>query len=599
MVLFKNYCMFKQNRLRQEGEINGIIYLIYSLILFALLPAESVRAQCLNVNIDNTCTQYQGVCSSTDFINGCGGSSGWSSSHGTPQLNYMPPQTGIVKAPGYYYLQIVADNSGSEGVYIPFTFVSQQTYNVYLNLSTTGNGLINCYAANGLTQHQNPKYTGTTFYGCQAAVESISSKQYIGQAANTSSAVLSFTANSNFSQLWFYTTFSGGTTFNGMITGIQVCAVCNVGTPNGLTTSNNEETLNWSPVTGISYYLVTVSDTHAGTTTTRTYSSPTNSLNYCALSSGDLVSFSVQGVCANGTSMGSSSSAYSFTTAYPNLPAPTQVTYTPPSTLSWQPVAGTNSYLVTVKNLTSGGTGAYPVTGTSVSGSSAELSTGASYQVSVSSSSGCVYGTPSIPITFTVPSCSPPTVSNVEGGTYVNLYPVSNAVSYNVGWRNTSGTIVYQINNIGPIITTAGYQATGVPHGSFYIVAQANCSNGATTAWGSPYFGGVQTTSIRLSANLTSTLETGDGLQVGPEGVTLSPNPSGSQVNVLYNSNRNSTAEVVFMDVLGSERIRKKVAIQVGRNIFTFRIDQLGSGIYFIKVIDGTKIFVNRLAVQK
>ncbi len=591
--------MLKQNYLPRGRKTHRFFFIGYSIILLAFFPTEKVHAQCINVTIDNTCTQYQGVCSSTDFINGCGGSSGWSSSHGTPQLNYMQPQTGMIKAPGYYYLQIVADNSGSEGVYIPFNFVSQQTYNVYLNLSTTGSGLINCYAANGLTQHQNPKYTGTTFYGCQAAVESISSKQFIGQATNTNSAVLSFTANGNYSQLWFYTTFSGGATFNGMITGIQVCAVCNIGVPNGLTTSNNEETLNWSPVSGVSSYLVTVSDTHVGTTTTRTFSSPTNSLNFCALSSGDLVTFSVQGVCANGSAMGSSSAPYSFTTAYPNLPPPTQVTFTPPSTLSWQPVAGTNSYLVTVKNLTNGGIGAYPVTGTSVSGSSAELSTGATYQVSVSSSSGCVYGTPSTPITFTVPSCSPPTVSNVEGGTYVNLYPVSNAVSYNVGWRNTSGTIVYQINNIGPIITTAGYQATGVPHGSFYIVAQANCSNGGTTAWGSPYFGGIQTTAIRLSGNLTSTPESRDPLQLGTPGVTLTPNPSGAQVNVLYNSQRDSFAEIIIIDAMGSQRIRRKVVVSMGRNTFTLPIDQLGSGVYFLKVIDGTNMYVNRLVVEK
>src|SRR6202035_5127658 len=103
--------------------------------------------------------------------------------------------------------------------------------------------------------------------------------------------------------------------------------------------------------------------TYNGNTMTKYYSSTTNSLNYCAFNSGDVISFSVQGVCANGTSVGMASNPYTFTASYPALAPPTGLTYTPPNTLSWNPVSGAGGYLVEVTQEPSGGIGAYFVAG--------------------------------------------------------------------------------------------------------------------------------------------------------------------------------------------------------------------------------------------
>jgi Secretion system C-terminal sorting domain len=382
-------------------------------------------------------------------------------------------------------------------------------------------------------------------------------------------------------------------------TGTAPCAT--VGPVTGLTTSNSTSTLNWTAYPGASSYLVTINDNHLGTITTTSKVTSANSADFCALASGDAISYTVKVTTNCGT--GPTSSPYSFTSSYPVLAAPTGLTYTIPNTLSWQPVTGALSYLVVVTQEPNQGSGGYFVAGTSVSGSSSELTTGNSYEVTVAAETGCKTGPASAPISFTVPtppSCSPPSVAVVAGGTYVVLNPVVNAVSYNVGWRNTSGVIVYQVNNIGSVITTQGYQATGVPHGSFYVVAQANCTVGGTTAWGSPYFGGLQSTAKKFPAvTMNSTEESGDSSSYGKPGMFVYPDPATTQLNIQYNTENSGKADIIILSELGNQLMRKSVGTNVGKNSFSFDIDQLPNGVYFIRLIDANNTYVKKLVVQK
>ena len=515
---------------------------------------------------------------------------------GTPNIVFVSANG---KNPAYYYANIVQTSSGTEGLFHPFTFKSGQSYTITATCAVNDASTLELYTANGLIQ----SFQTLTSNYCQGPVQTPTNKKLIGEVTNLGTAQLSqsapytFVADRDYAQFWMYVYPSGSSLGGAQISDIKICPNCFLGAPTGLGTSTNSTVLTWSLVTNAASYIINVTVNHSGTVTSSTLTSATNSVPYCPVSSGDIVSFTVASVCTN-NGIGTTSSPYSFTYSAVALGTTSSLQYTPPSTLSWTGVPNATYY--TVKVVGSGGTGVYGVSGTSVSGSSAELSTGQTYQVSVAANNSCVAGAFCNPITVVVPSCSPPTVSNVEGGTYINLYSVTNAVSYNVGWRNTSGVIVYQINNIGPIITTQGYQATGVPHGSFYVIAQANCTNGGTTAWGNPYFGGLQTTSIKSSlTTMNSTLESNDRLSYGKPGMSISPVPATTQINILFNTINIGQAEIMIISELGGQLMRKTFGISAGENNFSLNIGQLADGIYFVKLFDGKNIYVKKLVVQK
>jgi hypothetical protein len=156
------------------------------------------------------------------------------------------------------------------------------------------------------------------------------------------------------------------------------------------------------------------------------------------------------------------------------------------------------------------------------------------------------------------------------------------------------------VPNIGPVITTKGYQCMNVPYGSYYIVAQANCTAGGTTAWGPAYYGGLQTTSIRSQMKQASVETNGtNGLPQNAKGIAIFPNPSSSQINLTYNAEQNGKAEIMVSDALGSTLIHKTMGITAGQNSFQMPIAQLRNGIYLVKFMDGVNVYVQKLIVQK
>lgn len=362
----------------------------------------------------------------------------------------------------------------------------------------------------------------------------------------------------------------------------------------GLTALNNQSTISWDAQAGTTSYNISIQDVSGGSTYTTNLTSNTNSIGFCPRAIGDNVSVSVQPVCSSGIS-GSFSSAYSYTYAPTPLPAPSNVTFTstPPYTVAWNAVPGaTGYYYVTNAN------SPVPVSGTSISDPDAELSNGQTYQVSVQATNGCINSPFSTPIQAVMPPvCSAPTVSYVQNGTYVILYPVPNALSYNVGFENTSGTIVYEVTNIGSVITSQGFQCTGVPHGSFYIVAQANCS-GITSPWGSPYFGGLQTTSTVTQLNgVASALNVGN--DPDSSGISIYPNPASSQIKVSYNAVQSGLSDITVMTELGVTVIHKTFGATAGSNSQSLNIGQIANGIYILKIMDGKNIHVKKLIIQK
>lgn len=370
---------------------------------------------------------------------------------------------------------------------------------------------------------------------------------------------------------------------------------CTAAAPTGLTTSNNGSVLNWNSVSGAASSEIVVTDVNNGTPDVSTLTSTTNSVSFCPAGNGDNVSFTVQSVCGIGAS-GGTSSPYSYTYTAPALTPPT-VTFNQnyPYTVSWTAVTGATGYWYE----TSRSSPVY-VSGTSITDPDAELSNGQTYQVSVAATNGCATGSYSSPLQVVMPAaCGAPTVSVVEG-TYIQLYPVSGAASYNLGFENSSGQIVYQINDVPTSITSSGYTVTGVPSGSYYVVAQTNCTSGSTGPWGSPYDNSMQYVSFVTPLQSRSSGVSVPGMP-GDSTIALLvyPNPSRSQANIIYNTPVTGSADLIVTTELGNTVIHKAISTVAGQNSYALDIGQLANGIYFIKLTDGKNIRYQKLVVAK
>jgi len=502
-----------------------------------------------------------------------------------------------------WYAEMVADNSGGEGMFIPFTFMNGQTYNVSVAFTSSGaNGNIYFAAANGLYQHQNPQNSG-----CQAATQTNSNNQVISWVSggnNTLIPLPAFTpsggSNGGYTQLWMYTAYTGsGGTFSAQIYQIQICPVCNVSAPTGLQEINDQGTLNWTAVTGASSYIISITDTHNGTPNYSSLTSGGNYLNFCPLGVGDNVSFTVQPVCANGAA-GPTSSVGSYVYSPAALAIPNDITYTPLNTLSWSAVPGAISYLVVLKDISDNNAETPYVTNTNtVSGSNAELETGQTYEVQVTAQACAESAASAWSNSFTVVQpCPVPYVSNVEalggGKAYVSCNAVSGAASYNIKFVDGSSTTLFSN------YASANGTFTGIPAGTYTVSVQANCTTGYSSAWGS-YYANVAISSTASQAisrpgtfgiNGTNSPDSLNGFQIYPV-------PSSTQVNILYNTMQNGKADIMIVNELGTTVVHKAISAIAGPNTYQISVSGLANGIYFVKLTDGRNMYVQKLLVQK
>jgi len=384
------------------------------------------------------------------------------------------------------------------------------------------------------------------------------------------------------------------------ISSVSITAACSLSAPTGLTTTANGANLNWNAVSGASSYNISVTDNGV----VQNLTSNTNSVYFCPAASGDNVSFTVQGVCSGGGT-GPASSPYSFTYNPSLPPAPTNLSFNSnsPYTISWDPVPGAAGYYYY-----NGGSAPAFVTGTSISDPESYLSYNTTYTIQVAAVLGCAIG-PRTNFTLTMPppppTCDAPIVSIVEGGTFVELYGVSGAISYNVGYQNPSGTLVFEQDNIGTSITSSGYTVTGVPPGEYYVVAQATCSNGATSAWGSPYYNELQTVNKTKthtdSAKRGAVIEDnfGNNFAGNPADLLVYPNPAHSEVNVVYNSPTTGSAGISITDDYGHTVYRKMVSTTTGVNNYSLNVGKVANGIYVLKVSDGKTVHYQKLVIKK
>lgn len=77
---------------------------------------------------------------------------------------------------------------------------------------------------------------------------------------------------------------------------------------------------------------------------------------------------------------------------------------------------------------------------------------------------------------------------------------------------------------------------------------------------------------------------------IEPQNVSIYPNPASSELTIEFDKNENTKREISITNILGSEII-KQVSSEIK---LTFNINQLNSGIYTVKVLEGGKIKIMR-----
>ena len=177
-----------------------------------------------------------------------------------------------------------------------------------------------------------------------------------------------------------------------------------------------------------------------------------------------------------------------------------------------------------------------------------------------------------------------------------------NTSSYNIWFINSTGAPTKPFAACSTI-TSSGCNFSNAPYnlpsGTYYIEAQANCTIGGLTPWSPPYEGYPQEASIGSRLMRVSGDEDSLDLPATTVKFSVYPNPSASQINILYYAQQNGSTDLLILNELGTTVVHKKVGTIAGQNSFSLNIGELANGVYFVKLMDGNNMHVQKLVVQK
>ncbi len=175
--------------------------------------------------------------------------------------------------------------------------------------------------------------------------------------------------------------------------------------------------------------------------------------------------------------------------------------------------------------------------------------------------------------------------SVTNGGT-VTISLTTLPADYQLALLNSSGTTLLSSTNSG---TTSETINTAVAPGTYYARVYPK-SNGAFNA------NNCYTLRVQNSA----------GRMINPELVQLSgnkfsvfPNPAGFEANLAFKSKLNGNSVITVMNQLGSVVLRKSMAVNEGDNFRKLDVSSLASGMYYIKIQNGTEIQTAKIVITK
>ena len=93
---------------------------------------------------------------------------------------------------------------------------------------------------------------------------------------------------------------------------------------------------------------------------------------------------------------------------------------------------------------------------------------------------------------------------------------------------------------------------------------------------------------------------------MNPELVQLSenkffvfPNPAGFEANLAFKSKVNGNSVITVINQLGSVVLKRTIAVNEGDNIRKLDVSSLASGMYYIKMQNGSEIQTAKIIITK
>ena len=116
-------------------------------------------------------------------------------------------------------------------------------------------------------------------------------------------------------------------------------------------------------------------------------------------------------------------------------------------------------------------------------------------------------------------------------------------------------------------------------------------SNGAFNA-GSCY-------TLRVQTGTASKMVNPELVKVSENIFSVFPNPTGFDANLAFRSKVNGTSVVTVINQLGSVVLKRTIAVNEGGNVRTLDVSTLASGMYYIKIQNGTEIQTAKIVIRK
>jgi chitodextrinase len=170
--------------------------------------------------------------------------------------------------------------------------------------------------------------------------------------------------------------------------------------------------------------------------------------------------------------------------------------------------------------------------------------------------------------------------------------------SFTLSWNESTdnvGVTAYEVFQDGTSIGTTENTlmlVSGLEHSTSYsMTVSAKDSEGNCSA---------QCSALQVNTLLT-TVGISDILygNENEAGITIYPNPAKSRINLSFISTNEENALVNVLDIQGRIVMQSVQHVNAGKNTLKMNVSSLKNGIYFVRFINGSDTFINKMIINK
>lgn len=436
-------------------------------------------------------------------------------------------------------------------------------------------------------------------------------------------------------RFWFVCEYNAASTWSTRIASFNLdnCTPALCGDPAGLSTSaigNNIATISWTAVTSALSYDVDYKLTSSSTWTNAATATTATSVNLSGLTQGSVYDWRVRATCAAGS--GNYTGAQFTTTAPASCNAPaglvSSAVTSSTATIGWSAVSGAANYDVDYK-LSSSATwinAATATTSTSVALSALTATSLYDWRVKANCTSVALVSAYA-QAQFTTTAISTCVDIQENNGTSATAGTINVSTNYTAKIAANGDKDYYKFNNTSALkkirvsLTnlpadydmklyrpTGALQATSQNSGltAEKIIYNPTASSAVGTYRVYVYgFGGAfsntQCYTLRVDLSAANFLSGPDNNKVETlkGGLKVYPVPASAMVTVSFDATTKGSATISISNQLGQEVMRKVVGVDNGINFTNMDVSKLKSGVYSLKVLNGSGVQSQKLLINR